>query len=171
MQLQTVGFTLRPSSPGLKNTFFEIKEIFEQKGIEVLIDDIGAGMIGVIGTSFDRMCKNSDLLVAIGGDGTLISLVRRSYLYNKPVLGITAGNLSFLSDITPQEAGAFLEKMLSNQYRIDDRMMIEGVLRKKNSDSEKFSMMSLLQDLRSRIWQRWRHISIATTSTHTTVTG
>lgn len=138
MQLKTVGFTLRPSTPELKNTFFAIKEVFEKRGIEVLIDDIGAGMIGVIGVSFERMCKASDMLVAIGGDGTLISLVRRSYPYNKPILGITAGNLSFLSDVTPDEAGEFLDHILNDHIRIDDRMMIEGVVKKQNGESEKF---------------------------------
>jgi NAD+ kinase len=138
MNLKRVGFTLRPSTPELKNTFFQIKEIFESKGIEVLIDDIGAGMIGIIGTSFERMCKQSDMLVAVGGDGTLISLVRRSYPYKKPVLGITAGNLSFLSDVVPKEIDTFLEKILRNEYRIDDRMMIEGVLTKQNGEKETF---------------------------------
>ena len=139
MQIKTVGFTLRPSTPELKNTFFEIKEVFEKQGIEVLIDSISAGMIEVIGVAFERMCRQSDMLVAIGGDGTLISLVRRSYAYDKPILGITAGNLSFLSDVTPDEAEQFLHKILQGEFRIDDRMMIEGSLTKQNGDVECFN--------------------------------
>lgn len=138
MQLKKVGFTIRPSSPELKDTFFIVKEVFEKAGIEVLIDDISAGMIGVIGVSFDRMCKACDILVALGGDGTLISLVRRSYLFKKPVLGINAGNLSFLSDVTPKESETFIQKILNDEFRLDDRMMIEGYVYKKNGDCETF---------------------------------
>jgi NAD+ kinase len=78
------------------------------------------------------MCEESDFLVSLGGDGTLLSLVRRSYLYNKPVLGINAGNLGFLADIKINEVDSFLDNLLSGEYRIDDRMMIEGFILKKN---------------------------------------
>ncbi len=138
MQLQKVGVVLRPSSPELKGTFFKIKELFEAKGIEVMIDDISAGMIGVFGTPFEKMCKASDMLTALGGDGTLISLVRRSYLYDKPVLGVNAGNLSFLSDVVPEEMDSFIDKILSDRFRIDDRMVIEGRIVKKSGEEDTF---------------------------------
>ncbi|MGM0533846.1 MAG: NAD(+)/NADH kinase [Campylobacterota bacterium] len=138
MQLQTVGCTLRPSSPELKRAFFNVKELFEKENIEVLIDDISAGMIGVYGTSFERMCRQSDMLLALGGDGTLISLVRRSYNFNKPVLGVNAGNLCFLSDVSSLEMKQFLQDILADNIRIDKRMMIEGVIHKQNGEPEHF---------------------------------
>jgi NAD+ kinase len=127
-KLDTVGIILRPSTPELKDRYLQIKKLFESRGVKVLIDSISAGMIGVLGQEFDSMCKDSDILISIGGDGTLISVARRSYSYNKPILAISAGNLGFLTDIKPDEIESFVQKLFSDEYRIDLRMMIEAEL-------------------------------------------
>ena len=120
------GFVLKPKNTiSLKPVFLKIKNIFEKKGIEVLLDSVSAKAIGLLGVEFDEMCKEADFLVALGGDGTLISLTRRAYKYDKPILGINAGNLGFLTDINPENIDDFLEKFLKGEYRIDERMVIE----------------------------------------------
>ena len=128
MSIRTVGIVLRPSTPELKSLFYEVKGVFERHGAEVHVDAISAGMIGVLGQDFDTLCRDSDLLVCIGGDGTLISLARRSYTYHKPILGINAGTLGFLVDINPSEIESFVEKLFRGEYRIDERMMLEATL-------------------------------------------
>jgi len=128
----TVGFVLKPKDTHkLKRTFLKIKKIFEKKGFEVLIDIVSAKAIGLLGVEFEDMCKKVDFLVSLGGDGTLISLARRSYRYNKPILGINAGNLGFLTDINPENIGSFLDDFLKGDYRIDERMVIEVEYRDK----------------------------------------
>lgn len=128
ISLKKVGFILRPSTPELKETFYQAKQIFESHGIEVLIDNISGGMIGVLGQQFDILCKESDLLVTLGGDGTLISAVRRSHRCDTPVMGIHAGKLGFLADMALEELDAFLTQMKAGEYRIDERAMLEAVI-------------------------------------------
>ncbi|WP_353662801.1 NAD(+)/NADH kinase [Hydrogenimonas sp. SS33] len=127
-QIRRVGIVLRPSTPELKTLFYRVKQVFEAHGAEVLVDAISAGMIGVLGQAFEAMCRAADILVCIGGDGTLISLARRSYRFHKPILGINAGTLGFLADINPSEIEGFIEKLYRGEYRIDERMMIEAEL-------------------------------------------
>jgi NAD+ kinase len=126
--LNKVGIILRPSTPELKDTFYKVKQTFESHGIEVLIDNISGGMIGVLGQQFDIMCKESDLLVTVGGDGTLISAVRRSHDFGKPVMGIHAGKLGFLADVSLDELDTFLTQVKAGEYRIDERAMLEAVI-------------------------------------------
>ncbi|HEX5623440.1 MAG TPA: NAD(+)/NADH kinase [Sulfuricurvum sp.] len=133
--IRRVGIILRPSTPELKEMFFEAKRIFEVRGIEVIIDNISGGMIDVMGQPFEMMCKNSDMLVTIGGDGTLISAVRRSHGYMLPVLGIHAGKLGFLADLNFGELEEFLEKMLKGDCRIDSRAMLQATITTKHGDS------------------------------------
>jgi len=126
------GFVLKPKdTTKLKDIFLKIKKIFEKHSIEVLIDSVSAKAIGLLGIEFDEMCKSADFLVALGGDGTLISLARRSYKYNKPILGINAGNLGFLTDINPDNIEDFIKEFLKGNYRIDERMVIEVDYRDK----------------------------------------
>ncbi|WP_456488643.1 NAD(+)/NADH kinase [Caminibacter pacificus] len=122
----TAGFVLKPKDTiKLKETFLKIKKVFESRNIEVLIDSVSAKAIGLLGVEFNDMCEAADFLVALGGDGTLISLARRSYKFNKPILGINAGNLGFLTDINPDNIEEFIDKFLNGEYRIDERMVIE----------------------------------------------
>lgn len=126
--LSKVGVILRPSSPSLKEFFLQVRSLFEREGIEVMLDSISGGMIGIYGCDFQRLCSESDMLVSIGGDGTLISVVRRSYPYGKPILGINMGRLGFLTDVRQDEVEAFVQKLKAGEYRIDSRLMLEGEL-------------------------------------------
>ena len=120
------GFVLKPKNTlKIKDTFLKIKDIFEKKEIEVYLDSISAKSIGLLGIEFEDMCKQVDFIVALGGDGTLISLARRAYKFDKPILGINAGNLGFLTDIYPENVEEFLNNFLEGNYRIDERMVIE----------------------------------------------
>ncbi len=83
--IKKVGVIIRPSTPELKSSFFELKEIFKRYDIEVYIDSISGGMIDVMGMEFDLLCRQCDTLITLGGDGTLISAVRRSFNYEIPI--------------------------------------------------------------------------------------
>lgn len=132
-QIKVAGFVIKPEAPELRSLYHEIKKKFELRGIEVLLVRHSAEMIGSSeGVMFNEMCERSNFLVSLGGDGTLLSLVRKSYGYHKPVLGINAGTLGFLADIMPNEVDEFIEDVLLGEYRIDDRMMIEGYIQTLN---------------------------------------
>ena len=133
-RFKKIGIILRPSTPELKEVFLESKALFEKYGIEVLIDNISASMIGVLGQPFDLLCKSCDALVTIGGDGTLISVARRSYTYRIPILGIHAGKLGFMADLSISELDSFIQKMCDGEYRIDERSTLEAIIETKEGE-------------------------------------
>lgn len=122
------GIILRPSSPELKESYSKIKELFEEIGIEVVLEDNSAKMIKEKGISLEDLCHEVDFLISVGGDGTLLSVVRRSFKYDKPVLGINLGTLGFLTDINMDELDKFVKDFQNKTYRIDNRMMVQGSL-------------------------------------------
>jgi len=134
-----VGFTLKPNAPELKELFLSIKKLFEEYGYEVYLEKESAKMIGLEGISCKVMCKECDFLVSLGGDGTLLSLVRRSYKYDKPVAGINAGNLGFLADVKVDEVENFLKQLKNGECRIDERMMIEGNIKGEGKEVKFFA--------------------------------
>ncbi len=138
VQIKTAGFILKPNDPDIQTLYERIKAQFEAKGIAVILAERSADMISLDGVVFDTMCKEADFLVSLGGDGTLLSLVRRSHGYHKPVVGINAGNLGFLADVTIDNVELFLNQLISGDYRIDERMMIEGYLQRKGGKKEPF---------------------------------
>lgn len=131
-----MGIVLRPSTPELKDKFYQIKEIFESHDIDVIIDTISGGMIDVMGQEFEIMCQSADILVTLGGDGTLISVVRRSAKYEIPVLGVHAGKLGFLADFDIEELYSFIPKLKSGTYRLDKRAMLQATIQSENGRKE-----------------------------------
>jgi NAD+ kinase len=136
LTIRSIGVVLRPSTPELKDMFYRLKEIFEAHEINVVIDHISGSIIDVMGQDFDIMCQNSDMLVTLGGDGTLISAVRRSYKYQIPVLGVHAGKLGFLADFGIDELDDFIPKLKSGDFRIDKRAMLQANIQSKGSVKE-----------------------------------
>lgn len=137
-KIKIVGFVLRPDSLDILSLYRDIRKKFEDKGMEVLLDSKSADMIGLDGVEFEEMCRRVDLLVSLGGDGTLLGLVRRSYGFDKPVLGINAGNLGFLADTPIECVDEMIEMLLIGNYRIDERMMIEGYIEHDKGRRDEF---------------------------------
>lgn len=126
------GIILKPSSPELKISYIKIKELFSNIGIDVILESNSATMIKEKGIPLHKLCSEVDFLVSVGGDGTLLSVVRKSFNFDKPVLGINLGTLGFLTDINMDELEKFLNDFKLGNYRIDNRMMVEGTLNLNN---------------------------------------
>ncbi len=125
---EKVGVICKPSSHDLKSKYLEIIESIKNASFEIFFEKESAKIFDYEGYDFKILCEKCDFLITIGGDGTLISVSRRSYEYEIPVLGVNLGNLGFLTDIKPQELPNFLEKIKTQEYRIDSRMMIEATI-------------------------------------------
>ncbi len=121
-----IGIFIRPNSDNLQEVYEKVKNSFLQKDIEVICEKESAKLVGEKGLDFDTLCKQSDVLISIGGDGTLISLTRESLKYQKPILGISAGRLGFLTDVKPEECENFVDKMISGEIRLDKRTTLEA---------------------------------------------
>ena len=123
--IKKVGVVLRPSTPELKESYFQLEKIFHKHNIEVIIESISGGMIGIMGMEFDILCENCDVLVTLGGDGTLISAVRRSFKHDIPIFGVYAGRLGFLADINLDELDEFVSNLVAGNYRVDERSILK----------------------------------------------
>lgn len=130
LSLQKIaGIVIKPNAVNLKEIFLSIKKIFQKVGIEILIEKTSSDTIDYEGgIDFDTLCKKSDFLVTIGGDGTIISVARRSLKYQKPILGVNVGTLGFLTSVLPEDLEFFLKEFLAQEYQIDNRMMIDSTI-------------------------------------------
>lgn len=125
-KINKIGILLRPSTPTLGDLYFKFKEVATQNSIEVNIDSISGGMIGIYGLEFSKLCEWCDILVTLGGDGTLISALRRSCFYNIPILGVNTGRLGFLTAIVVDELESFIKKLKNREYVLQTQMLLEA---------------------------------------------
>lgn len=106
-------------------------EVLSSKGVKVFLDK---NLSKISSSSFrvaseQRILKHSDLMVSIGGDGTMLNCSRKYGLKGIPVLGINLGNLGFLNDIPPEELTSSLTKILEGEYSEDNRFFLEASLK------------------------------------------
>lgn len=74
----------------------------------------------------DKLCKKSDIIISIGGDGTMLATAFHAHFYNKPVLGVNIGKFGFLVDANVDQLGRFIDDLKKKRYSIENRMVIEG---------------------------------------------
>jgi NAD+ kinase len=134
--ISCVGLVIRPDSKHLKSEYEKLKNILDSHNINLLLTNRSAELFNLEGFTDKEVFEKSDIIISIGGDGTLLGVSRSSYKNNKPILGINAGNLGFLTDISIDEMQEFIEDILQDNYRIDNRMVLEIELVGDNENSK-----------------------------------
>ncbi len=79
-------------------------------------------------TTFDILSEELDVLIVLGGDGTLLHVADQAARFSIPVLGINMGHLGFLTARTEQEAIAAVDELISGTITIENRMMLKSSL-------------------------------------------
>lgn len=74
--------------------------------------------------TYDQLYQECDMVVAVGGDGTIIRAAKSAALVDKPILGINVGRLGFVAGLEKHELH-YLEALMSGSYDIEERMMIQ----------------------------------------------
>ena len=84
----------------------------------------------------------SDILVVLGGDGTLLSVARSVGSHNVSILGVNLGGLGFLTSVSLQEMFPALEKILAGEFSVDRRMMLTARIRRNEQISAEYSVLN-----------------------------
>ncbi len=89
----------------------------------------GHGFATWIGSTWDEKSVSAeivdlDMLVTLGGDGSILRAARMACAHNVPVLGINMGRLGFLAELEPEEWTSALPRLLAGDYWIEERMML-----------------------------------------------
>lgn len=97
-----------------------------QQGVEVFLDEEIAKKIGE-GTGLDRkkLASRVDLLVVLGGDGTLLRTVRFVSEYDIPIVGVNLGEFGFLTEVNLNEMYSALDLILKGEYQTEKRIMLD----------------------------------------------
>ena len=104
------------------------KELLEEVGFETVVclpfQREGYDELGMPIRPLQQEIKSADLLLAFGGDGTILHLARTVALNNVPVLGVNLGSLGFMSELEPEELSR-LKDLASWDFTVESRMMLD----------------------------------------------
>lgn len=122
-KFKTVAIHTSKMNAQVKQIALQVYEILNNLGIKVIFSD---SFDSKTKSSENYIIKHADLLIAVGGDGTLLSTARKYGAKGKPVLGINLGNLGFLTDIPPEDLTSSLVDVMHGKYNIDERFFLEA---------------------------------------------
>ena len=93
---------------------------------KIYAEPAAAEVIGAEAVSREEMVRRVDLIVVLGGDGTLLGIARKVGKRETPILGINLGGLGFLTEASTSEARQALERVLAGDYETDRRITLEA---------------------------------------------
>lgn len=120
-KIRKVGIVCRKNSPPAQRMSGELLSWLAGRGVAAEVDVIRAGM---------------DLLIILGGDGTLLHVADQASQLAIPVVGVNLGDLGFLTEIAVSERYEVLDRILSGQAIIEERMMLKVRLRRPGEGEE-----------------------------------
>jgi NAD+ kinase len=123
---QSIGIISRPRRSDLCVVVPPLLEWLEARGIQTLIDEETANCLpnGSKGLTRQKVADSSQLLLVLGGDGTLLAAARLAAPRGIPVLPINMGSLGFLTNFTLQELHPALDDTLEGRFSLSERVLI-----------------------------------------------
>ena len=130
--LKTYGIIAKKNKTEALALAGEIVAWLDKRGVRTLVDREVAKSIGQPHhVEREDIPARVELLIVLGGDGTLLSIARLKGLGSTPVLGINLGGLGFLTETFKEETFQALEKVLAGDLETDRRLMLKATVYRK----------------------------------------
>jgi NAD+ kinase len=125
--MKHIGILIKPGFTGAKALLQELVPWLKSRGQTPLLDPVAAELVGE-GTSHPKreMAALADLLVVLGGDGTMLAAARLLEGRPTPILGVNTGGLGFLTEVTPDEIYKALDHIFKEAYAVEERLMLRS---------------------------------------------
>ena len=129
-EIKKVGFFVNTTKANAVGVVEGVSTWLEERGIVPLLPEEQAVELGYpqTGISKTEVVEQADMLLVLGGDGTLLSAAHTPEVENVPILAINIGTLGFLTDASLDQLYPTLKATLAGDYRIEHRMMLEVVV-------------------------------------------
>jgi NAD+ kinase len=118
---------LKSALQPMQSDLADLARHLQAKDIDIWLEENTAQYSGLTGFKTARLediCNKVDLVVVMGGDGTMLTVARELKDSNIPLVGINRGRFGFLTDLRAEEMLQAIDKILSGEYQIESRMML-----------------------------------------------
>ncbi len=134
---QRIGVVGKYDSRNLRQPLLALIDFLQQRHLQVVLDQRSADVVqtpGVRTVSLESIGEHADLVIVLGGDGTLLNAARVLANHAVPLIGINLGQLGFLTDIPAQHMQRMLEDILQGRYEEESRTLIQAKIQRQGQD-------------------------------------
>ncbi len=151
--IRTVGLVAKYQEPKAAEMVRWLVPWLTQRGKRVLVEN---GLVLTAATSCTKkeMAAKADLIISLGGDGTLLNIAPLVERPDVPILGVNLGGLGFITEVAAGELESVLTKSLDGDYETEKRITLEIRVQSKNGKVHKFRVLNdavIAKGARSRI--------------------
>jgi NAD+ kinase len=139
-RIRTVGLEVKLNRPRATRLAARLVAMLRRRGLRVLADR-DVTVAGAIARDKAQLARESDLVIVLGGDGTLLAIARHMDA-RVPILGVNMGELGFLTEVTEAEALPMLGRVLSGRYDLDRRMTLTASLERNGRVVHRFRALN-----------------------------
>lgn len=144
---RNIGLIGRLGSGRVVDTLRRLKRFLLRNGYTVILEDAVADLLPghqLQVCTRKMMGEICDLVIVVGGDGSLLGAARALCRYNVPVLGVNRGGLGFLTDISPDELELRIGEVLAGKYMVESRFLLDAFVRR---DEEQLGSSEALNEV------------------------
>ena len=125
MKSKSIGILTKPKFPEVKSTLHDVVTWLRARSIDVILDTTSAILLGEQGGyQKTQLASKADVLLVLGGDGTMLNAARLAGERSIPILGVNMGGLGFLTEVRLENLYPSLERVFANDFVLDERLML-----------------------------------------------
>ncbi|MDT8428207.1 MAG: NAD(+) kinase [Pseudomonadales bacterium] len=132
-EFKKIGLVGRTAHKGVEESLQRLCSFLQEQQVAVRLDEKTATMMPDHGLEVmprARLCAENDLVVVVGGDGSMLNVAHDLASHRVPVIGVNRGRLGFLTDILPEEIEQRMGEVLRGEYSEESRFLIEFEVRR-----------------------------------------
>jgi NAD+ kinase len=141
--LKSIGIFVKRHHQDAVRVAAQVADWLRDRGIEVLADEaLAAAVPAAKSCPAEAIPDAADLLIVLGGDGTLLSVSRLVGDRCTPILGINLGSLGFLTEITRDEIIPVLEQLVAGELTVSERLRLDVIIRRGGTEVARYRVLN-----------------------------
>jgi NAD+ kinase len=140
--MKGIGIIAKQNKPEAVQVVKELVGWLKDHKVECFVEPEMAQSISHASLEVKEMPRAVDMVIVLGGDGTLLAAARALQKKHIPILGVNLGGLGFLTEIALDELYPMLEAILQGEYKTDERMLLDVRVWRKEKVIEEFTVLN-----------------------------
>ena len=127
--MKKIGVFCKPKAPSATGTLSKLVPWLRERDYQVFLDTATATLINETSSQEKgEISQQADLLIVLGGNGTLLGVARTAHPHDVPILAVNLGSLGFLAEISLDELYPTLEDILAGKFEVENRMLLNACI-------------------------------------------
>ena len=140
--MKKIGIICKTDRKEPREILQELLPLLRKKGCEAFVDVETAEALNIMGFSRGEIASLADVILVLGGDGTMLSVSRLVAQKGIPILGINLGSLGFITEVNSDEIFSAVDKMLNDGCAIEERMMLTAAIHRNGKKIADYTVLN-----------------------------